>query len=170
MWEAHYLLRAIVYPYRLRDPGKPMPLAVVASGFVFTTVNGILNGHFVAASEYGDVWLSTPAFVAGASLFVLGFAVNQLADARLLRLRERSETTYMVPRGGLFRYVSCPNYLGEIVEWCGFAVASGTLAGLSFALWTVANLLPRALAHHRFYRQTFRDYPSERKALIPFVL
>ena len=66
--------------------------------------------------------------------------------------------------------MSCPNYLGEIIEWVGWAVATWSLAGLSFAVWTAANLIPRAWQHHRWYRAEFPDYPKERKAVIPFLL
>ena len=78
--------------------------------------------------------------------------------------------SYRIPRGGLFRWVSCPNYLGEIVEWCGWAIATWSPAGAMFAAWTIANLLPRALSNHRWCRARFPDYPSERKALIPGLL
>lgn len=44
------------------------------------------------------------------------------------------------------------------------------LPALAFALWTAANLIPRALWRHRWYRQTFSDYPPSRRAVIPGVL
>lgn len=44
------------------------------------------------------------------------------------------------------------------------------LSALAFALWTAANLIPRALWRHRWYRQTFPDYPPSRRAVIPGVL
>ena len=47
----------------------------------------------------------------------------------------------------------------------GLAVAVAGSAGLSFAVYTAANLVPRALAHHRWYRATFPDYPPARRAL-----
>ncbi|MEM6929685.1 MAG: hypothetical protein AAF602_22285 [Myxococcota bacterium] len=56
------------------------------------------------------------------------------------------------------------------MEWTGWALATWSLAGLGFAVYSVANLLPRALQHHRWYRATFDDYPTSRRALIPFVL
>ena len=43
-------------------------------------------------------------------------------------------------------------------------------AGLAFAIYSVANLAPRAFSNHRWYLEKFDDYPAERKALIPFVL
>jgi steroid 5-alpha reductase family enzyme len=70
----------------------------------------------------------------------------------------------------LFRYVSCPNFLGEILEWTGFAIMTWSPAALAFAVWTLVNLVPRALDHHNWYRSRFEDYPPGRKALIPFVL
>jgi len=84
-------------------------------------------------------------------------------------MRRRKPGEYGIPRGGVFEFVSCPNYLGEILEWTGWAIATWSLPGLAFALWTAANLIPRAYANHAWYRKTFPDYPGKRKALIPFV-
>jgi len=44
--------------------------------------------------------------------------------------------------------------------------ASG-LRGLIFALWTFANLAPRARAHHQRYQHNFENYPEGWKAMIP---
>jgi len=82
-------------------------------------------------------------------------------------LRRPQESGYKIPYGGLFRWVSCPNYLGEIVIWTGWAVTTWSLPGLAFALWTATNLIPRARANHRWYRNYFPDYPASRKALLP---
>lgn len=144
-----------------------MPIGICASAFCFTAFNGYLNGRWVTAFGSYDGWASDPRFVLGVALFLAGFAVNQHSDTLLFRLRGRGERGYKIPTGGLYRHVSCPNYLGEIVEWCGWALATWSVAGLAFALWTIANLAPRALAHHRWYRATFPSYPAERKALVP---
>ena len=77
---------------------------------------------------------------------------------------------YKIPRGGPYRLVSCPNYLGEMVEWGGWALLTWSMPGLAFAAWTAANLLPRAMTHHRWYQDKFPDYPRERRAVIPFLL
>jgi 3-oxo-5-alpha-steroid 4-dehydrogenase 1 len=165
----HYINRTYVYPFRLRGGQKPMPLAIVGSAFCFTSVNGLLQGWQLTHGSYALEWLRDPRFLLGAALFLLGFAMNQHADAVLRRLRAPGETGYKIPKGGMYRWVSCPNYLGEIIEWSGWAIATWSLAGLSFAIWTVANLLPRARAHHRWYLEKFPDYPKERRALIPFT-
>jgi protein-S-isoprenylcysteine O-methyltransferase Ste14 len=172
LWVGHYLNRAVVYPLRQRAPGRRMPIVIMTSAMVFNGVNGYLNGHYLGAlaSPYAVAWLTDPRFLAGALLFVAGAIANWRADAILRALRKPGETGYRIPRGGLYRWVSCPNYLGEIVEWTGFALLTWSLPALSFAVWTAANLVPRALAHHRWYVERFPDYPSDRKALIPRLL
>lgn len=87
----------------------------------------------------------------------------------LLSLRKPGETGYLIPRGGLYEYISCPNYLGEIIEWFGFAIAAWSIPALSFALWTFFNIGPRAVLHHKWYLEKFPNYPKDRRALIPFL-
>ena len=60
-----------------------------------------------------------------------------------------------------------PNYLGEFIEWLGWAIMTWSWAGLVFFLWTVCNLFPRAISNHKWYQNKFTDYPKERKAVIP---
>ncbi len=171
LWLVHYLHRGLVYPFRLSAGGRPMPAAVAALGFGFNLWNGWLNARWVSGlGTYPPSWLADPRFLAGAAIFAGGFLVNLDADRRLLALRRPREAGYRIPGGGLYRWVSCPNYLGEMVEWCGWAIATWSLSGLAFAVYTIANLAPRALAHHRWYRERFPDYPRERKALLPFLL
>jgi hypothetical protein len=43
------------------------------------------------------------------------------------------------------------------------------LPGLAFAVWTFANLAPRARSHHAWYYTNFPEYPKNRKALIPWI-
>ena len=171
MWEVHYLYRAFLYPLCVRDSQGRMPLSVVAMGALFNVLNAYLNGRylFMLSDGYPLAWLVDPRFVLGLGLFGLGMLVNRRADRRLLNLRRERGTTYRIPEGGLYRWISCPNYFGEIVEWLGWAIATWSLSGLAFAAWTAANLAPRARANHRWYLETMPDYPRERKALLPGV-
>jgi len=172
LWELHYLHRAFVFPLRRRGGGKRTPLVIVAFALVFNCANAYLIGRWLFAfgPDLGTAWLLDPRFLAGAALFLGGLVVNVHADEVLRRLRAANPTGYGRPEGGLYRLVSCPNYLGELVEWGGFALLTFSLPGLVFALWTAANLVPRALAHHRWYRRSFPDYPARRKAVVPFLL
>lgn len=171
MWQLHYFHRTYIFPFRLRARGKRMPALIALMAFGFTTVNAWINALWVShLGTYAVSWLTDPRFLVGAALFLAGWAINLHADTVLIHLREPGETGYKVPKGGFYRWVSCPNYLGEIIEWLGWAVATWSLAGLAFAVYTAANLAPRAFTHHRWYRETFEDYPAERRALIPYVV
>jgi 3-oxo-5-alpha-steroid 4-dehydrogenase 1 len=169
LWEAHYIHRAYIYPLHLRGGDKPMPLAVISPGLLFNAVNGYLNGRYIyhLSGGYTNSWLLDPRFIAGVIIFITGFIINRQADLVLRGLRGPGESGYKIPYGGLYGCVSCPNYLGEIMIWSGWALATWSLAGLSFAVWTAANLVPRARSHHRWYKQNFPAYPPSRKALIP---
>jgi protein-S-isoprenylcysteine O-methyltransferase Ste14 len=77
---------------------------------------------------------------------------------------------YYIPDGGLYDYVSSPNYMGEILEWSGWAIATWSVPGLLFALGAIGCIGVRSIHTHKWYNQCFPDYPKERKALIPFIL
>ena len=121
-------------------------------------------------ADYPEDWFSDPRFMGGAALFTLGAILNVSSDYRLSSLRAKASGGAILPRGGAFDSVSCPNLAGEIVEWVGFALMSWSLPGLAFALWTAANLIPRALWRHRWYRENFPGYPQRRRALFPGLL
>jgi 3-oxo-5-alpha-steroid 4-dehydrogenase 1 len=172
LWIIHYANRTLIFPFRLRTKGKKMPLTIVMMAFIFNLVNGFINGYYLGSlsGKYELAWLWDPRFIAGVSLFISGLVINWKSDNILIHLRKPGETGYVIPRNGFFNYISCPNHFSEIIEWSGFALMTWSLPGLAFAIWTLVNLLPRALHHHRWYKQTFPDYPVDRKALIPFIL
>ena len=171
MWEAHYIHRAFIYPFSLRGQTRRMPVVVMALAFVFNMMNGYLNGRYIftLSEGYTNGWLVDARFIAGLVLFIAGFVINRRADLALRKLREPGESDYKIPCGGMYRWISCPNYLGEILTWTGWAVATWSLPGLAFAVWTIANLVPRAKAHHSWYHEHFASYPPERKALVPLL-
>jgi len=173
LWIAHYFNRSIVFPLRVPDKTKQMSLIICVSAIFFNTMNGFLNGHFLGTFKpyYETAWLMDWRFMLGIILFIAGFLINFTSDNILFNLRRgSSKSEYKIPNGGLYCWVSCPNYLGEIIQWSGWALATWSLPGLSFALWTAANLVPRAVSHHQWYKVQFRDYPPVRKAIIPGVL
>jgi protein-S-isoprenylcysteine O-methyltransferase Ste14 len=172
LWQSHYLYRTYIFPFRLRGARKPMPVVIVLMAIVFNVWNGFLNGTWLFhLSPVQDVsWFFSPQFIGGVVLFYGGMFINRQSDNILLNLRKPGETGYRIPYGGFYRYVSMPSYLGEVIQWFGFAVATWSLPGLAFAVFTLANLLPRAVANHKWYKKTFADYPENRKAIIPFII
>jgi 3-oxo-5-alpha-steroid 4-dehydrogenase 1 len=170
LWEVHYVYRACVFPFLMRRSARRFPLSVILFAWIFNGMNAYVNGVFLSGWRPGPGALTGARLAIGIALFAVGFLTHVRADSILRGLRRPGETGYAVPRGWLFEYVASPNYLGEIMEWCGWALATWSLPGLGFALFTVANLVPRAFAHRRWYAQTFTDFPPDRKSVIPFVL
>jgi len=166
----HYIHRSLVYPFMIRTKGKKMPVVIMLSAILFNTVNGSLLGiWFAKYAHYANDWYLSPFFIIGSVLFITGLVINWSADYHLISLRSKDDTGYKIPRAGLFKLISSPNLFGEMIEWGGFALLTCSLPALTFFIWTCANLIPRAFAHHRWYKNHFPDYPTERKALIPFL-
>lgn len=171
LFMTHYIYRSVIYPIRMRG-AKTKPVVTVLMAIIFNCFNGALNGW--AISEAGahlahPGWVQSWPFVAGLVLFALGYTVNHHSDAVLRQLRREKGEGYFIPHGGLHRFVASPNYLGEIIEWGGFALAASTLPALAFFVFTIANLAPRSWSHLHWYRAQFDTYPKDRRALIPFV-
>jgi protein-S-isoprenylcysteine O-methyltransferase Ste14 len=168
----HYTNRALIFPFRIRTSGKRMPLLIALLAVGFNVINGSFLGYHLGNFHNGNETslFSDIRFFAGALLFFTGLIINTSADESLIRLRKMSETGYQIPQGGLFRWISCPNFFGEILEWLGYALLCWSLPALAFFIWTFCNLVPRALDHHRWYKQKFPDYPPNRKAVFPGIL
>ncbi len=171
MWQAHYVHRAFIYPFSLDGTGRRMPAIVMLLGIAFNSVNTYLNGRypFTFSTGYAVDWLLDPRFIVGALVFVAGYMLNRHADHTLRAERARTGLRYCRIDKGIFRRVCCPNYLGELLIWSGWAIATWSLAGLSFAVWTAANLLPRGRTHLAWSRTHLEGYPADRKAVIPWL-
>lgn len=179
LWLVHYSNRAFINPMLMRvhkGSTASFNISVVLAGWLATSMHAYFSSVFIV--EYGHhltpEWLSDPRFIIGFSIYLFGFMLNIHSDAVVRNLRPKvpnpDEPRYKIPFGGGFNMVSSPSYLGEMLSWLGFAIFTWSLAGVFILLVTVANLLPRALATHRWYKKQFADYPKNRKALIPYLL
>lgn len=177
IWAVHYLNRGFLFPLMMRVPrgSRTFGVFLVVTGMFVTSLHGYLHGTFLAnyADHLTPAWLGDPRFLAGVALYVLGMTLNIHSDAIVRNLRtadelERGVKSYRIPRGGGFTFVSNPQYFGELVAWTGFAMLTWSLAGLFILTISAANLIPRAIANHRWYVQKFPDYPR-RRILVPFL-
>ena len=174
LFELHYFHRAFIFPALMRGRSK-MPLSIIAMAVLFNTLNAYMQGGWIfyisPADYYGGDWLTSLPFLAGTALFLFGMSVNIHSDSIIRNLRKPGDTAHYLPRGGMFRWVTSANYFGEFVEWTGFAILTWSLSGAVFALWTFANLAPRAARIYNGYR---REFPGEldihkTKRIIPFI-
>lgn len=171
IWMSHYINRSAIWPLRAKIKGKTMPISIALFALVFNSINAWINAEWIfnLNHPYPENWLFSKKFIFGFILFITGMIINIKSDNILFKIRKRDSGEYKIPKGGLFKWISSPNYFGEILEWIGWAVATWSLAGFSFAIWVIANLVPRAKANHFWYRDNFKNYPKTRKALIPKI-
>ena len=171
IWTSHYLHRTFIYPLKISKQNKKFPILILFFALIFNFINSYLNGRylFYFSNKYYISWLHSLKFIIGISIFIIGMIINIQSDYILLGLRKPGEQNYKIPAHGLFRFISSPNYLGEIMEWVGWAIMTWSLPGLSFAVFTIANLLPRAYKNHKWYKKQFENYPKNRKAIIPYI-
>lgn len=170
LWLFHYFNRTFIFPFRIKTKNKKMPLTIVGSAIFFNTINAGLNGYYLSHLEnYTIENFNSWYFYLGIAFFIIGFIINQISDTLLINLRKPNEVGYKIPKGFLFSYISCPNLFGEIIQWTGFAIMAWNIPAVTFLIWTLANLVPRAAGHHKWYREHFSEYPKNRKALIPGI-
>jgi 3-oxo-5-alpha-steroid 4-dehydrogenase 1 len=167
LWLFHYLYRTFIFPFLMRPSHNTFPISLVFFALFFNILNGLNNGTALLDSAQNDTPFITVHFIAGVLIFVAGFLMHSFSDSIIRQLRRPGESGYGIPYKGLFRWTSNPNYLGEMIQWTGWAILCWSFAGAAFALFTVCNLLPRAIANHRWYLEKFPHYPSNRKILVP---
>ena len=174
LFEMHYFHRSFIFPRKLRGHSR-MPLSIILMGVLFNTLNALMQGGWIfflsPESYYPTTWFASLPFICGTVLFFYGMFVNIQSDAIIRNLRQPGDTRHYLPREGMFRYVTSANYFGEFLEWTGFAILTWSVSGAVFALWTFANLAPRAA---RIYEMYSREFPDEldtarTKRMIPFI-
>ena len=174
LFEIHYFQRSFVFPFLIRGKSK-MPLSVIVMGVVFNVLNAIMQGGWIfyvsPENKYELSWLTTPQFIIGTLIFFAGMLINIHSDYVIRNLRKPGDTRHYLPKKGMFKYVTSANYFGEFVEWLGFAILTWSLSGAVFAVWTFANLTPRAAKIYDNYKREFGDELDTRKVkrIIPFI-
>lgn len=170
IFELHYFQRSFIFPLLMKGRSR-MPLSIMLMGITFNSLNALMQGGWIfyvsPADRYPDSWLCSWQFILGTAIFAWGMFTNLQSDNIIRHLRKPGDTRHYLPRGGMFRYVTSANYLGELLEWVGFAILTWSAAGAVFALWTFANLAPRARKINGRYRSEFG--PLSQKSIIPYI-
>ena len=171
LWLAHYIHRTFIYPFAIKMTNPKMPISIAFSAFFFNIINVSIQAFGIFYfTEYSSDWISSPVFIVGLTLFLIGMFINIKSDYYIAYMKKRKGPGYHIPNGFLNRYISAPNYFGEIIEWMGWAILTWSISGIVFLIWVIANLFPRAISHHKWYKNKFENYPKNRKAIIPGII
>ncbi|CAO3607520.1 unnamed protein product [Cunninghamella blakesleeana] len=174
LWAIHYFNRSIIYTFRVPSI-SPIHLITWSWAIFFNIINAYTNGYWLAkhGGSNNDIDLINGELRVwiGISVWAFGFLSNIYHDNILFSLRKTTKPgEYAIPFGGLYSFISCPNYFSEAIEWTGFAIICWSAPSLCFALSTITNLFPRGYSSHQWYKKKFDNYPTNRKAVIPFLL
>lgn len=171
IWLTHYIHRTFIYPFVIEMTNPKMPISIALSAFFFNIINVSIQAFGIFYfTKYSDDWLTSPAFIIGLSVFLFGMFINIKSDYIINSMKRDKGPGYHIPDQFLYKYLSAPNYFGEIIEWLGWAILTFSVSGFVFLIWVIANLFPRAIAHHKWYKDKFENYPKERKAIIPGII
>lgn len=177
----HYANRGWFFPLNIRVAScakSSFSITVVLSGFFVTSIHGYLNARWYSEHcSYLDWdWLFSPTCIIGLTIYEISFWSTIYCESIMRNLRDPSpgaaqeQPRYKIPTGFLFKYVTSPQYFTELAGFAGWAIMTWSPAGLFIFLISCANLIPRAIASHKWYHEKFKgEYPTERKILIPFV-
>ena len=180
----HYIHRTFIFPFKIKN-SKNNPIEITLMAFTFCFFNAIMiNRSILLFSNYfnndsNDFILSIIQILIGYFIFFVGMYINIKHDYLMISFRKKNKdkSEYILPRGYLYELISCPNYFGELLEWLGFAILTGTFSGFVFFISTFANLFPRAIKYHNWYKNKFKDEfnnkkdnVKDRKAIIPYII
>ncbi|XP_076396242.1 polyprenal reductase isoform X2 [Megachile rotundata] len=94
-----------------------------------------------------------------------------LRNLRKDKNNEINTTIYKIPHGGLFEYVSGALQITEIIIYLTMSIILWQSSTFHFiTIWVLVNQVSTAVLTHKWYIQTFQNYPKCRKILIPYLL
>ena len=121
IWNVHYFNRSVLFPLRQKQTAR-CPVAIVLSAVFFNIINGFTNGYFLGyLAQYDFNYIYSLQFIIGLIVLLLGVVINVKSDNILIGIKKK-HNDYQIPNGFMYKYISCPNYFGEIIEWIGFYI------------------------------------------------
>lgn len=173
-WSVHYGKRLLETLFVHRFSHGTMPLGNLFKncsyywGFCLYVAYHINHPLFTPPSQFQQI--------IGALLFAICEIGNLSTHILLRNLRPAGSTVRKIPVPDanvfniLFNLVSCPNYTYEVGSWIGFTVMTSCVPAGLFTLAGFYQMAVWALGKHKNYLKEFKNYPKNRKAIIPFVL
>lgn len=118
--------------------GKTVPFGVKIAIWVtcallyVTQVSGVTYRLENAAGDNVFVYV-------GAAVMLLGLVLESLADIQKNNAKKRNPRRFVDT--GLYRFVRCPNYLGEMIFWTGVLLSGiGAVSGAQWAIVAVGYI------------------------------
>lgn len=114
--------------------------------------------HYVAIAAFMYCWLKQ-------------FESNRiLAQLRCDASGKVVTQKHRIPRGGYFELVSSPHMLFEVLMYVAlYLLLPANTTWLFVVCWVVVNQLENSWLTQKWYKETFPDYPAQRRAIFPSI-
>ena len=155
-----------------------MHIGYVCIGFTFyssVALSILASGGSVALHAIPIEFFYSPYVVAGTVLFVYAsyhqyICHKILGDLRIPNVRA-CNAKYSIPYGDWFSYLSGPHYIAEALIYLSYLIITEGECQLIWLmnLFTTLAMSYSAITTHDWYKVTFKNYPRDRKSLIPFI-
>lgn len=136
-------------------------------------LSGIFLGYFIygpAAPTAAPIASNPVLAYGGLALWLIGELGNLNAHLVLKNLRRPGTKERGIPKGLGFSWVTCPNYMFEVVSWIGMCLITRSWSTVVFSAVGAGQMAIWAKGKERRYRKDFGDkYKKKRFALLPGV-
>ncbi|OAA52443.1 3-oxo-5-alpha-steroid 4-dehydrogenase [Beauveria brongniartii RCEF 3172] len=170
---AHFLKREFETAFVHKFSANTMPVSnVFKNSFFYWAVAGLLCAVSIYWPRSLAAKASEPAVDAvGTALYLFCEIGNALVHLYLSSLRSAGGTERKIPHGYGFGFVTCPNYMYEILAWVGVIIVSRDWTVALFIAIGGAQMFVWAKGKEKAYRKEFGDkYKKKRFVVLPGLL
>jgi len=173
-WSIHYIKRILETIFVHRFSHATMPMRNLFKNCIYYWGFTAYVAYHVNHPLFTSPCMSQVFIALGA--FLISELGNFSIHVNLRNLRPPGTNVRKIPVSdsnpltSLFNFVSCPNYTYEFLAWLSFSVMTQCLPAYFFAAAGMVQMSIWAIGKHKNYKKEFKDYPKQRKAIIPFIL
>jgi len=168
----HYIRRVLESLIDIRGADRNNVVLVFAVVFYYWFIYGYLVLGSVFHESFNQTHTFLNVYLKGACVIAFFYAeFNNYSCHNILRnLKAKNNGRRGIPKGNMFKFVSCANYFWELISWFFFSLFVNTLHAYLFVLYSFILMTFPAIEKHKSYQKNFEDYPKNRKAIIPFII
>ncbi|XP_053960907.1 polyprenol reductase [Anastrepha obliqua] len=141
---------------------------------LLSNTEGFVRGTLPSAFSFKNISLLQYLCI---FIFYISWTQQYKSNMILVNLRKDTKSgevkteRHLLPTGGFFNMISSPHMFFEVVMYVALlGLLPRSVTWLLIFIWVYSNQLMNALLTHKWYKENFKNYPKNRKALIPFIL
>ncbi|KAL5962919.1 Polyprenol reductase [Taenia solium] len=138
--------------------------------FFYLTMSPCIYWSDRYTDKRGMVSVVSYMFLAVLTMALQHLVMRQLAHTRMCASKEM-QNAYLVPKGYVFTYVTCPHFSLEITLYALTHAFLGLhlMPFTAVFLFVLSNQLCSGVINHLWYLEHFPEFAQSRKIFIPFV-